>query len=251
MRRAVVYGIKGGIGKSTLSVNMAYGLADRGAKVALMDLDPQGDSTDMLGCDATQSGGMWSVLAEGVSPMTVAVDVAKNLTLFPSNKALAVIDRWLTSQEDPGRVLADSMARVRGFDFIVMDTAPGYSLLNQNALVYAREAWLPCAMEYLSMRGVGHVTEVLNLLQSARGHAPEIRIVIPMFYDGRTKTSREVLDALRKDFPNKVSPPIRRSVKVSVAAGRGMSIFEHDKSKNGSAHDFHALVDYLLSLGKK
>lgn len=247
MRRAVVYGIKGGIGKSTIAVNMAFGLAERGLKVALIDLDPQCDSTDMSGCDATAGGGMWSVLTEGVPLESIAIKINSNLEVYPGNKALAVIDQHLIAFKDPGIVLSERMKHLKHVDFVIMDSAPGYSILNQNALVYAREAWLPCAMEYLSMRGVAHVVEVLDMLREARGESPPIRFVIPMFYNARTRVARESLEAIRESFPGNLTPPIRRSVRVSEAAGFKKSIFEYDR-KGECSMDFQKLVDYIYDL---
>jgi chromosome partitioning protein len=244
MRRIAVVMFKGGTGKSTVATTVAVGLARRGRKVTLIDLDAQGNATDMLGCSDHGTTGVYKVIVEGAEPSEIAVEVEPNLTLLPSSRALAPVDSWLTMQTRREELLKRRLAHYNGQDFVFMDTGPSFSLLNLNALTYAGELWLPVSMDYLSLAGAAQMLDTLRMVGEEIGHQVAVSKVIPTFYDRRTKKSQAVLEALQETFGDAVTPPIRTNVRLSEAPSHHRSIFDYAPGSPG-AEDFERLLDHL------
>lgn len=244
MRRVAVAMFKGGTGKSTVAVTAAVGLARRGRAVALIDLDAQGNATEMLGRAAKSDTGIYRVIVDGEAPAEVAQTVEPGLTLLPSSRALAPVDSWLAMQTRREELLQRRLAGFNGFDYVIVDTGPAFSLLNLNALTYATELWLPVSMDYLSLAGAAQMLETLRMLDEELGHRLPVRSVVPTFFDGRTNTSKAVLAALHETFGEAVSEPIRRSVRLSEAPSHHQSIFDYAPRSPG-ADDFTRLLDHI------
>jgi chromosome partitioning protein len=133
---------------------------------------------------------------------------------------------------------------MEGFEYVILDTGPAFSLLALNALLYASEAWIPVAMEYLSLSGLAQVQETLRMVAEELGHLLPVRCVIPTFYDRRTSKARAVLAALQESFHSQLTPPIRANVRLSEAPSYHKSIFDYAPRSPG-AEDLRALVEHI------
>lgn len=241
MRKAVICNFKGGVGKTTCAVNLAVGIARTGRRVLLLDNDAQASATDALGIDGTTTAGTYGLFVNEERPETLAVAIEERLDMIPASRALAPVDQWLSMQTRREEILKKRLANLCGYDFILIDTAPAFSLLNLNALTYADEAWLPVSMEYLALQGVRQVTDSLQMIQEELGHNITVRYVIPTFYDVRNAKTKAVLEALKASFGPAVTTPIRINVKLSEAPSYHQSIFDYAQHSVG-AKDFQTLV---------
>jgi chromosome partitioning protein len=241
MRTVVICNFKGGVGKTTCAVNLAVGLARAGRRVLLLDNDAQASATTALGINGAATAGTYGLLVNGEQPEALTLRVEDRLDLMPASRALASIDQWLTIQTRREEILKKRLATLRGYDFVLVDTAPAFSLLNLNALTYASEAWLPVSMEYLALQGVQQVMESVQMIREELEHDVTVRYVIPTFYDVRNAKTRAVLEVLTARFGPAVTTPIRANVKLSEAPSYHQSIFDY-APRSAGAEDFHRLV---------
>jgi chromosome partitioning protein len=246
MRKVVLCNFKGGVGKTTCAVNLAVGLARAGRRVLLLDQDAQASATTALGIEGTATAGTSGLLVTGARPEALVVPVEARLDLLPASRALAPVEQWLTMQPHREAILTQRLAALRGYDFILVDTAPAFSLLNLNALTYAGELWLPVAMEYLALQGVQQVMESVQMIREELAHQVTLRYVIPTFYDVRNAKTKAVLEVLTTRFGPAVTTPIRVNVRLSEAPSYHQSIFDYAPHSAGAA-DFHALVRRIVS----
>ena len=242
MRRVAVAIFKGGTGKSTVAVNVAVGLARRGRRVLVVDLDAQANASQMLGA-ADGRPTIREVLVDRVPPDEAARAVEPNLSVLPANRSLAPIEAWLSTQVRREEVLRQRLAPLAERDVVILDCAPAWSFLNINGLLYADEVWIPVSMDFLALVGVQQLEDTFDMLRDELGHELRKR-VIPTFFDGRTRKAGEVLAALAERYGDAVLPPLRTSVRVSEAPSFGRSIFDHAPGSSAAA-DFERLVDAI------
>ncbi|MBE7448819.1 MAG: ParA family protein [Kofleriaceae bacterium] len=248
-RRVAVLNQKGGTGKTTTSVNLAAGLAERGHKVLLVDTDAQGNVGVSLGVAGEKS--LYHVLVDGADPTEVSVPVRNHLDVITCDATLAAAEIWLARQE-PGqrsRVMTrrlNLMQVSRRYDFVVIDCGPSLNLLNQNALSYADEVLIPVTCDYLALVGVKQVLRTIKDVERHLGHAVRVSGVLPTFYDGRTRLAREVLETLQGHFKHRCLEPIRMNTRLAEAPSHRKSIFEYAPQSHGAA-DYNRVVDWLLA----
>ena len=248
-RRIAILNQKGGTGKTTTAVNLAAGVAERGHKVLLIDTDAQGNVGVSLGVVGEQS--LYHVLVDGADPVDVAVPVRKHLDVITSNATLAAAEIWLARQnpETRSRVMTRRLNRMRvsrRYDYVVIDCGPSLNLLNQNALSYADEVVIPVTCDYLALVGVKQVLRTIRDIERFLHHAVRVSAVLPTFYDGRTRLSREVLGTLQNHFKSKCLEPIRANTRLAEAPGYSKTIFEYAPQSNG-ASDYNRVVDWFVS----
>ncbi len=248
-RRIAVLNHKGGTGKTTTSVSLAAGLAERGKRVLLVDTDAQGNVGLSLGISGEHS--LYHVLVENMNPDDVVVPVRKNFDVITSSQLLAAAEIWLARQptEERSKVLRErlSISEIsKGYDYVLIDCGPSLNLLNQNALSYADEIIIPVNCDYLSLVGVKQVLGTLRDMEKHLMHTVRLSGVLPTFYDARTKLASEVLETLQDHFKGKCLPAIRSNTKLAEAPSRRKTIFEHAPDSYG-AEDYLRIVDWLLS----
>lgn len=245
-RRIAVFNHKGGTGKTTTSVNLAAGLAERGKRVLLIDADGQGNVGASLGIRGEK--GLYHVLVQGARPDEVAVPVRQNLDVLTSNETLAAAELHLAQRPNRDRILRERLGdRTDGYDVVILDCAPALSLMNQNALVYADGVLIPVACDYLSIVGVRQVIKTMKNVRELLRHDVRLVGVLPTFYDARQRIAREAIATLTKHFGERCLPPIRVNTKLREAPSARQTIFEYDGACHG-ADDYRALVDYVLDL---
>ncbi len=246
-RAIAVLNQKGGTGKTTTSVSVAAGLAERGHSTLLIDLDSQGNVGVSLGIRSPRT--IYDVLISGVPPEDVAVPIRKGLDVITSDRSLARAEIELVSTSGRAHLLR---RRARGlvsagsaYDYIILDCGPSLSLLNQNALTFAREVLVPVSCDYLALVGVKQILQTLRHVNEVLMHPVEVVGVLPTFYDVRNNISKEAVAALSSYFKDRVLPPIRVNSKLKEAPAHKRTIFEYAPHSHG-ANDYQVAVDWLL-----
>ena len=234
---------KGGTGKTTTAVSIAAGLADRGRRVLLVDADPQGSVSVSLGIKP--NNGIYHVLLKGMDPMAATIEARPRLRVLTSDWTLATAERALSNDADRWRVMARTLAPVSDhFDEIVVDCAGAVSLLNHNALAYARELIVPVSCDYLALVGVKQVLRSVQEVNESLKHPVKVLGVLPTFFDVRNRICKRSVEALRDYFKERVMPSVRITAAIKEAPSLGKTIFEHTP-KGRAAEDYRAVVDWI------
>ena len=229
---------KGGVGKTTTSINLAAALADMGKFVLLVDVDPQGNATSGLGfARADVPHGLYEALAKQKRLHDVIHNTAHDgLRLLPATANLAGANIELVDVERREHQLAELLAEARhAYDYIIIDCPPSLGLLTINSLTAADDILIPVQAEYYALEGLGQLLETIGMIQE---HIkPELRVmgaVITMF-DKRTRLSGDVMDELYKYFPNNIyRSVIPRAVRLDESPSFGQSIFHYDPRGKGA-----------------
>jgi len=248
MRRLAVSLSKGGVGKSTSAVNLAAGLARAGASVLLVDTDTQGQLSSMLG--VKPEAGLAELVLGQRSPEEAIVQVRDGLWLLAGGRALAGVTAQITRKEFGGeQTLSEALAFLDDrYNFLIMDTAPGWSSMTINVLFYAQEVLAPVSLEVLTLHGLLEFEKSLTSIQRYN-KALALRYVLPTFLDLRVKKSQEILQQLQAHYGEKACSPIRYNVRLSEAPGFGQTIYEYAPGSTG-AQDYQRLTERILQDGR-
>ena len=244
---------KGGVGKTTTSINLASGLAHVGKKVLLIDFDSQGNATQGLNASQNNSQAtIHSVLMEGV-PIQQAIVPKMNPRIVPANINLAGADLDMDKMEaGKEELLKKAIAPIRDqYDYIIIDCPPSLGLLNTNALTAADSILIPVQCEYYALEGVTQLLITIRLVQRTSNRNLKIEGILLTMFDIRTRLSVEVSQDVRQTFGKLVyQNSIPRNVKLSEAPSRGMSIFEYDPKSTG-AKAYAGLTEEVLKPNSK
>jgi chromosome partitioning protein len=244
-----VLNFKGGTGKTTTVVNLAAGLALRGQRVLGVDLDPQSSLTTSLGTKYSRS--LYHLLTGQATAAECIVNVRGNLDLLPSDSSLAQAEGTLWRMDDARQrrtILAQKMQGVNSYDYILVDCSPSINLLNENAVHYVREVFVPVSMEYLALLGTKQVVTTLKTISQTQEYRTTLSLIIPTFYYSGHRKSNEVLEILKRHFAGQVTLPIRANVRLSEAASHRLTIYEYDPRSYGAA-DYAQLVERVVNYG--
>jgi len=240
---------KGGVGKTTTTVNLGACLAARGKKLLLIDIDPQANATSSLGVDKNRLPvSIYEALIDQVPLSQVIISIDKaGLELVPSSPSLAGATVELVRLPEQAHLLRKALATLdTEYDYILIDSPPSLGILTVNALAATHGVIIPVQCEYLSLEGLGQLVHTINLVR--RGLNPHLRIegLIMTMYDVRTKIAQQVVDEVRKYFPRKVySTIIPRNVRLSEAPSYGETILSYAPKSSG-ALAYQALTTELL-----
>lgn len=246
-RKIAVMNQKGGTGKTTTTVSLAHGLAERGYKTLIIDMDSQGNVGVCLGVEGKRN--LYHVMVDNLDPQDAVVSVRDNLDLLPSDDLLAKVEVHLAHVQQPARAMKSRFRDLNDYDYIILDCGPSLSLLNQNALYFADHVLIPVACDYLSLVGVKQILKTLRTMQNELRHPITVLGVLPTFYDVRNRISHEVLRTLKRYFKNKVLAPIRINTRLKEAPSKQKSIFEYAPS-SGAAADYRTLVDQVENIAE-
>jgi len=228
---------KGGVGKTTTAINTAAYLAEEGARVLLIDFDPQGNASVGLGIDyKSLPRGIYEVLVDpSVSLKDVVHILEENLHVAPSTLNLAGASVELVNLPDREFVLLENLKSLDEFyDFILIDNPPSLGLLTINSLVAAREVLIPVQCEYFALEGLGQLLHTIMLIKEGLNPNLEILGAVMTMFDGRSKLSDAVFHELYQFFPEKIfRSVIPRSVRLAEAPSHGKSIREYDRMSRG------------------
>lgn len=240
---------KGGVGKTTSAVNVAFYLAKAGKKVLLIDLDPQGNATSGLGVDKNNlETTMGEVLMQAV-PMETAIKATeyKNLWLAPTTSHLANVEVELARSEKKFTRLKTAVSSVADqYDIILIDSPPSLSLLTVNGLIAARYVLLPVQAEFYALEGLGQLLETMKLVRKGMNPSLELIGVLPTMMDTRTTLSNQVHAEIKKHFADKVfNTTIPRNIRLAEAPSHGVPVGAYDRWSKG-ARAYKALAKELL-----
>lgn len=248
MIRMAIANMKGGVGKTTTSVNLAIGLANRGRRVLLIDMDPQGNVAHSLRIKASQNT-IYDLMAEDmIIDRVIRTDVRPGLDVIPSNNLAFGLENRLAAETLREKILGRRLRHVQNYDYVVVDTSPAMSLLTVNTLLYVDKVVLVVSMDQMALIGaVQSLAGLKRILSVFESPEKEIAVLATMF-NAATNGSKETLTALQEDpdlGPYVLPMVVRQDVKLSYAAASKKSIWEYD-SRTRAAEDYARLVDHLI-----
>jgi len=230
---------KGGVGKTTTSINLAAGLAYLKKKVLLIDFDPQGNATQGVGHEiGLDDYTVYDALMNDVSAKECVKTLARPpLDILPANISLAGADLKIAEiKENREHQLKKALAPIKdNYDYIIIDCPPSLGLLNTNALAAADSVLIPVQCEYYALEGVTQLLQTIRLVQKLFNPKLKIEGVLLTMYDARTNLSAEVASEVQKHFKEKTYHTyIPRNIKLSEAPSVGKSIFDYDMNCEGA-----------------
>lgn len=229
---------KGGVGKTTSAVNIAYFLAKLGKRTLIIDFDPQGNATSGLGVDkqSLATGTMTDVMLETKLLAEVVLETKhKNLLLAPSTPHLANTEAELSQAHRRFTRLKNAIGTLKGYDYVIIDCPPSLSLLTVNGLIAARFVLLPVQAEFYALEGLGQLLETMKLVRKNMNPTLDLIGVLPTMVDGRTTLSGQVYEEIKKHFPGKVfKTVIPRNIRLAEAPSHGLPVGAYDRFSKGA-----------------
>lgn len=232
---------KGGVGKTTTTVNLSTILAKKGKKVLLIDADPQGNATSGLGIEKEVEFSTYDILVNDTEmKQALQKTMIKNLLLCPSNMNLAGAEVELVSMMSREQRLKEKLEEIKdSFDYIFIDCPPSLGLITLNAFTASDSVLIPVQCEYFALEGLGQLLNTVNLVKKHLNKTIMIEGALLTMYDIRTNLSNQVVKEVKKYFNDKVyKTVIPRNVKLSEAPSYGMPISVYDpRSKGAKSYD--------------
>ena len=228
---------KGGVGKTTTSINVAYFLAKAGKKTLLVDFDPQGNATSGLGIDKQSLGATMSeVVMRQIDLANIVLPTEyKNLSIAPATPHLANTEVELAQAEGRFIRLREALRKATEYDYIIVDSPPSLSLLTVNGMVAANYVLLPVQAEFYALEGLGQLLESMKLIKKGLNPPLELLGVLATMMDSRTTLSGQVHAEIKKYFPDKIfKSSIPRNIRLAEAPSHGAPVGAYDRFSKGS-----------------
>lgn len=246
-RIVAVLNQKGGVGKTTTSVNLTHALARQGKQVSVIDLDPQNHLSVSLGMHAQQQSGIDEVLLGHKGLGEQAMEVRDRLQLIPAGPRLQEIEQLTEGGAHRGNLLRDAIGAWQSpQDFLFIDCPPSSSILVANALFAANEILIPMTSDYLALQGLSHLISTIRRFEAALQKKYYLRLVMSRYVATR-RLSQVVLNTIQKYFPTQIlATSIRETAALAECPSFGKTIFEY-RPRSRAANDFSELAtDFLL-----
>ncbi len=240
---------KGGVGKTTTSVNLASALAKKNKKVVLIDSDPQGNSSSGVGVSARDmENHFYHALSGTVDLRGIILDTGMdNLKIVPSNIDLVASELELVSKTNREQTLKNILADIQdSFDYIIIDCPPSLGLLTINALTASESVLIPMQCEYFALEGLAQLINTVRSVKKSYNHDLYIEGLLLTMYDRRNKLTFQVAETIQQHFNNQVyKTVIPRNVRLSECPSHGKTIFEYDSRCSGAKAYFKLANEFL------
>ncbi|MBK1834047.1 ParA family protein [Roseibacillus ishigakijimensis] len=241
MKVVAIANQKGGVGKTTTSINLSTALAREGQRVLLIDLDPQANATSGLGFPADEHESIYeSLVSDDLLESKILTTPQENLHLIPAEMDLAGVEVELVRYDNHltrlSEVLRESVRVQASYDYCLIDTPPSLGILMTSALAASDEILIPLQCEWFGLEGLAKITRVVSQIREA-GVNEEVVIegILMTMFDGRTNLSRSVVEEVRNYFPGELyETVIPRTIRLGEAPSHGVTIFDHDPEGLGA-----------------
>lgn len=245
---------KGGVGKTTTTINLSACLAEIGQKVLTIDLDPQGNTTSGLGVDKeTVEDSVYELMLGecGIDTCIIETEI-ENQSLIPSNVNLAGAEIELIDIDGKEYILRKEVEKVaENYDFVIIDCPPSLNMLTVNALTTANTVLVPIQCEYYALEGLSQLIRTIDLVQARLNPDLEIEGVVFTMYDARTNLSLEVVESVKSNLHQNIYKTIiPRNVRLAEAPSHGMSINLYDSRSTG-AESYRLLAAEVMNRGEQ
>jgi chromosome partitioning protein len=243
MKKIVIVNHKGGVGKTTSSINISAGLAKKGKKVIIIDADPQANLTESFGVfDPVKD--LYLSFSKG-EPLPI-INVKKNLSIVPNSLNFSGIELEIAGRMPREIILKELMAGLdKTYDYCIIDCPPSLGLITLNALVATDEVYIPMEAEFLAYRGIDSIVGIINLVKKHFNPGLMIKGVFFTKYNEQRVLTKEIKNQIKGYFgDNLMKTVIRVNVELAEAQSSGKDIFEYDSDSNG-AKDYMSLVNEI------
>ena len=245
-RTIAVINQKGGVGKTTTTLNVAHALSLAGKRVLALDLDPQGQLAVGFGVHVNGHAGVDSLLLDGNALPGILVETRERLALAPAGARLSEFEYIAEGGAERGWKLRDALDGIAGsYDYVLVDAPPSAGLLAMNVLMAVDEVLVPVTGDYYGLHGVSRFMQILRHIDEALERETRVWIALTRFHE-RRRLARDVRDKLIEYFPESVlATPVRECAQLAESPSFGKTIFEY-RSKGKGAEDYAALTDDLV-----
>ncbi len=244
---------KGGVGKTTTSINLSAALAVKGKKVLLVDIDPQGNATSGFGIEKNElENTVYELMLNECSiEQCIISQVLPNLSVLPTNVNLAAAEIELIDVERKEYILKNELDWVKDkYDFIIIDCPPSLSMLTVNAMTCADSVLVPIQCEYYALEGLSQLIHTVNLVKTRLNPDLEMEGVVFTMYDSRTNLSAEVVENVKENLEERIfSTVIPRNIRLAEAPSFGKPITSYDP-KSAGAQSYLELADELIAVNR-
>ena len=242
---------KGGVGKTTTSLNLAASLGVLEKKILLIDADPQANATSGLGFDLDEiEAGTYEVLEnEVLASQAILHSESPNLDLMPAHLDLVAAEIEIVDYENREYMLKNALSEIKDqYDYIIIDCAPSLGLITLNALTTADSVIIPIQCEYFALEGLGKLLNTIKGIQQHHNKELDIEGLLLTMYDSRLRLSNQVLDEVNNHFPQMVFKTIiTRNVRLSEAPSFGETIIQYDAASKGAENYLNLAREFLIN----
>lgn len=240
---------KGGVGKTTTTINLSACLAEKGKKVLAIDMDPQGNMTSGLGVDkdSVEKTVYDLIIGEAQIEEIICKEVLENLDVLPTNIDLSAAEIELIGIENKEYIIKNEVEKVKeNYDFIIIDCPPSLSMLTINAMTTADSVLVPIQCEYYALEGLSQLIHTIELVKERLNSNLEIEGVVFTMYDARTNLSLQVVENVKDNLNQNIYKTIiPRNIRLAEAPSYGMPINQYDPKSSG-AESYRLLADEVI-----